>query len=157
MKNIYFILIAVSICISSCKTQRLIAEGAALTLVADNFSFTEGPAADKNGNVYFTDQPNNRILKWNAATNVVADWLQPSGRSNGLYFDHDGNLLSCADQKNELWRIDMEKKVTVLINLAPRKIRGIESQGMILMAENNEGSLAFVSPEKVIDNGGVIS
>ncbi len=49
------------------------------------------------------------------------------------------------------------KQVSVLINLAPRKIRGVESQGMILMAENNEGSLAFVSPEKVIDNGGIIS
>ncbi|MGB0888478.1 MAG: methionine--tRNA ligase [Vicingaceae bacterium] len=49
------------------------------------------------------------------------------------------------------------KQVSVLINLAPRKIRGIESQGMILMAEDNEGSLAFVSPEKVIDNGGIIS
>jgi methionyl-tRNA synthetase len=48
------------------------------------------------------------------------------------------------------------KQVSVLINLAPRKIRGIESQGMILMAENNEGDLAFVSPEKVIDNGGEV-
>ncbi|MBL4667875.1 MAG: methionine--tRNA ligase, partial [Flavobacteriales bacterium] len=48
------------------------------------------------------------------------------------------------------------KQVSVLINLAPRKIRGIESQGMILMAENNEGSLAFVSPEKVMDNGGEV-
>lgn len=49
------------------------------------------------------------------------------------------------------------KQVSVLINLAPRKIRGIESQGMILMAENNEGNLAFISPEKVIDNGGLVS
>lgn len=48
------------------------------------------------------------------------------------------------------------KQVSILVNLAPRKIRGIESQGMILMAENNEGSLAFVSPEKVIDNGGEV-
>lgn len=48
------------------------------------------------------------------------------------------------------------KQVSVLVNLAPRKIRGIESQGMILMAENNEGDLAFVSPEKVIDNGGEV-
>jgi methionyl-tRNA synthetase len=48
------------------------------------------------------------------------------------------------------------KQVSVLINLAPRKIRGIESQGMILMAENNQGDLAFVSPEKVIDNGGEV-
>ncbi len=48
------------------------------------------------------------------------------------------------------------KQVSILMNLAPRKIRGIESQGMILMAENNEGSLAFVSPEKAMDNGGEV-
>jgi methionyl-tRNA synthetase len=48
------------------------------------------------------------------------------------------------------------KQVSILMNLAPRKIRGIESKGMILMAENNEGELAFVSPEKAMDNGGEI-
>jgi methionyl-tRNA synthetase len=45
------------------------------------------------------------------------------------------------------------KKVTVLMNLAPRKIRGVESQGMILMAENDKGELSFVSPEKEFDPG----
>lgn len=40
------------------------------------------------------------------------------------------------------------KRVTLLMNLAPRKIRGVESQGMILMAENSEGKLSFVSPEE---------
>lgn len=48
------------------------------------------------------------------------------------------------------------KKVSVLMNLAPRKIRGVESQGMILMAENNEGKLSFVSPENDFDAGGEI-
>ncbi len=45
------------------------------------------------------------------------------------------------------------KKVSLLVNLAPRKIKGVESQGMILMAENSEGELAFVSPEKDFDSG----
>ena len=45
------------------------------------------------------------------------------------------------------------KTITVLINLAPRKIRGIESHGMILMAENEEGSLSFVAPEKEFSAG----
>jgi methionyl-tRNA synthetase len=45
------------------------------------------------------------------------------------------------------------KTVTVLLNLAPRKIRGVESQGMILMAENTEGELSFVSPEKDFEPG----
>jgi len=45
------------------------------------------------------------------------------------------------------------KTVLVLLNLAPRKIRGIESQGMILMAENEAGELSFLSPEKAFNAG----
>ena len=48
------------------------------------------------------------------------------------------------------------KKVSILMNLAPRKIRGVESQGMILMAENDAGDLCFVSPEKPFNAGGDI-
>lgn len=43
--------------------------------------------------------------------------------------------------------------MSILLNLAPRKIRGVESQGMILMAENEGGELAFVSPTKDIETG----
>lgn len=123
MKHI-LLLTALIIFSSSCTAQNLIAEGAELTLVAENFDFTEGPAVDKNGDVYFTDQPNDRIVKWSAADNSVSDWMKPSGRSNGLYFDHDGNLLSCADNKNELWRIDMDKNVTVLVDNYEGKLLG---------------------------------
>ena len=49
------------------------------------------------------------------------------------------------------------KQVSVLVNLAPKALKGIESQGMILMAENLDGSLSFISPEKPIKNGGIIS
>lgn len=50
------------------------------------------------------------------------------------------------------------KKVTVLVNLAPRKLRGVESQGMILMTENKEGKLVFVNPDADgVLNGEVIS
>lgn len=49
------------------------------------------------------------------------------------------------------------KQVSVLVNLAPKALKGIESQGMILMAENLDGSLSFISPEKPIRNGGTIS
>jgi len=48
------------------------------------------------------------------------------------------------------------KTVSVLLNLEPRKIRGVESQGMILMAENAQGELSFVSPEKEFGAGGEI-
>jgi len=48
-------------------------------------------------------------------------------------------------------------KVTLLSNLAPRKIRGVESKGMILMAENADGQLNFVQPTKAAENGSKIS
>ena len=49
------------------------------------------------------------------------------------------------------------KQVVVVANLAPRKMRGIESNGMILMAEDKEGKLHFVSPDAAIDNGSGVS
>ena len=50
------------------------------------------------------------------------------------------------------------KKVTVLINLAPRELRGVVSEGMILMTENPEGKLVFVNPDReVVDNGATIN
>ena len=48
------------------------------------------------------------------------------------------------------------KTVQILLNLAPRKIRGIESQGMILMAEDAEGKLSFMAPEKGFEAGGSV-
>ena len=49
------------------------------------------------------------------------------------------------------------QQVSVLVNLAPRKIRGVESQGMILMTDTPDGKLAFVEPERAINNGQPIS
>ncbi|MEY2409352.1 MAG: gluconolactonase, partial [Verrucomicrobiota bacterium] len=93
----------------------LLAEGAKVEVLSEGYSFTEGPAVDRDGNVFFTDQPNDRIVKYNAADGTFSDWLKPAGRSNGTYFDKAGNLLACADEKNELWSIAPDKKVTVLI------------------------------------------
>ncbi|HEY4876320.1 MAG TPA: methionine--tRNA ligase subunit beta, partial [Puia sp.] len=49
------------------------------------------------------------------------------------------------------------KQVVVVANLAPRKMRGVESNGMILMAENSEGKLYFINPDEVINNGSSVS
>ncbi len=100
--------------IATAAESNLIAPGAKLEKLAATFSFTEGPAADKEGNVFFTDQPNDRIVKW-STDGSFSDWLKPAGRSNGTYFDKDGNLITCADEKNELWSISPDKKVTVLV------------------------------------------
>jgi gluconolactonase len=93
---------------------KLIMQGAKLEKLADGFLFTEGPSADAKGNVYFTDQPNDRIMVWNTKTGLSV-FMKPAGRSNGMAFDKKGNLWSCADEKDELWKITPGKTVEVVV------------------------------------------
>ncbi len=99
----------------------VIEAGAKLEKLADGFLFTEGPSADAKGNVYFTDQPNDRIMIWSVG-GELSTFVQPCGRSNGLAFDRDGYLWACADEKNELWRISPDKKVEVVLGIYNEKI-----------------------------------
>lgn len=90
--------------------QTVTAPDAELKLLSKEFSFTEGPIADSNGDVYFTDQPNDRIVKYSFADGEFTDWLKPAGRSNGLYFLPPNRLIACADADNELWEINLDDK-----------------------------------------------
>lgn len=109
----------------SSQSDSIIAKGATLTKVSDKFSFTEGPTSDKNGNVYFTDQPNDKILKWNPFDNSITTFREPAGRANGLYVDHNGHILAAADEKNQLWRIALNGKVDTLItHFENKKLNG---------------------------------
>jgi len=87
-----------------------------LDTIQTGFSFTEGPAVDKNGNVFFTDQPNDKIFRWDAATGAITTFLTGTGRSNGMAFDKDGNLIACADMHGELWKIHPDGSHEVLVN-----------------------------------------
>jgi gluconolactonase len=87
-----------------------------LDTIQKGFSFTEGPAVDKHGNVFFTDQPNDKIYRWDAATGAITTFLTGTGRSNGMAFDKDGNLIACADMHGELWKIYPDGTHDVLVN-----------------------------------------
>jgi gluconolactonase len=87
--------------------------GSKPTLISRQFNFTEGPARDIYGNVFFTDQPNNKIWKYDTSGNLSL-FMDKAGRSNGLYFDSKGNLLACADMDNQLWAIDSHGKIKIL-------------------------------------------
>jgi len=87
-----------------------------LVIVEDGFSFTEGPAVDRHGNVFFTDQPNDRIHRWDAGTGNVTLFLEGTGRANGMAFDRHGNLIAAADMHGELWKIRPDGSHQVLID-----------------------------------------
>jgi gluconolactonase len=119
----------------------IIQPGATLEKLAGGFEFTEGPYADMKGNVFFTDQPNNRIMKW-STDNVLSIFMQPCGRSNGLAFDRKGNLWSCADEKNELWCIAPDKSVTRI----PSKYNGKALNGPNDIWPVPGGGIYFTDP-----------
>ncbi|MHB1178509.1 MAG: SMP-30/gluconolactonase/LRE family protein [Daejeonella sp.] len=96
-------------------SSNIIASGAKPKLVSGQFSFTEGPAVDKQGNIFFTDQPNDKIWKYDTEGELSV-FLDKTGRSNGMYFDKKGNLVTAADEKNQFWSISPDKKITVLLD-----------------------------------------
>ena len=120
----------------------IVAPGAQLEKLAGGFIFTEGPASDANGNIYFTDQPNDRIHLW-SVDGKLSTFMQPCGRSNGLCFDPAGKLIACADEKNEMWSIDVTtKEHTVLFGTFNGKLLNGPNDVWV----HPDGSMYFSDP-----------
>lgn len=93
-------------------------------LISKEFSFSEGPAVDKRGNIFFVDQPNDRIWEYDI-NGKLSLFMEHTLHSNGMYFDAKGNLISCADEQEQLVSISPDKKITVLIDdFAGKKLNG---------------------------------
>ncbi len=91
------------------------APGAQVEKLGEGYKFTEGPVADAKGNVFFTDQPNNKIIRWDAETSQFSTFSDKAGRANGMYFDKKGNLVACSDEDNQVWSFDKKGNPTVLV------------------------------------------
>lgn len=110
--------------------------------ISDQFSFTEGPSSDPEGNVYFTDQPNDKIYVWEWKTNKITEFLNKTGRANGTHFDKDGNLITCSDHQGEIWKISKDKKVQVLL----KGFEGKRLNGPNDVWNDSFGGLYFTDP-----------
>lgn len=130
-------------CAKAVATSGLIAPGAELTEISSEFRFTEGPAADAAGSVYFTDQPNDQIMIY-TADGYLKTFMQPAGRSNGMYFDADGSLIACADEKNQLWRINVKTKEHIV--LAQRYEGGLLNGPNDVWIHPKKGWIYFTDP-----------
>ena len=119
----------------------VVASGARLEKLAGGCDFTEGPTCDADGNVFFTDQPNNRILKW-GVDGGLSTFLQPAGRANGMCFDLAGHLIACADEQNELWSIAPDGIVTVLVS----EYGGVRLNGPNDVWVRPDGAMYFTDP-----------
>jgi gluconolactonase len=113
-KRFSIVLAAVLAAVCVAQDTGVVAPGAEVKKLAGDFRFTEGPAADAEGDVYFSDIPNSRIHKWSVGDGALRTFREDSGGANGLYFDKDGNLLACEGRGRRLVSITPEGEVTVL-------------------------------------------
>jgi len=102
----FFLMISVSV---FSQKSEIVARNAEIEKAGTGFAFTEGPAVASDGKVYFTDQPNNRIYVWDEKEGISL-WLEGTHRSNGMYFNAKGQLVTCADLNNQLGYFDENKK-----------------------------------------------
>ncbi len=119
----------------------VLASGAKVERLLGDCQFTEGPTVDSAGNVLFTDQPNDRILKW-SVSGSGSTFRQPAGRANGMCYDPRGDLIVCADEKNELWSIRPDGQTTVLL----REYQGKPFNGPNDVWAAPGGGLYFTDP-----------
>ena len=109
------VVLAVTVIAVCCGAEKasVVAEGAKIEKLAGGFKFTEGPAADAKGNIFFTDIPNNRIHKWTLDGELIT-FKKDSGGANGLFFDKNGSLLACEGGNRRLVSIQRNGRKKVL-------------------------------------------
>jgi gluconolactonase len=113
-RKISFLLLALIASVTPSRAQDVVAPGATLQKLAGGFAYTEGATCDAAGNVFFVDQPNDRIMEW-TTNGQLSVFMHPSRHANGMEFDARGDLVACADEHNQLWTIAPDKTATVLV------------------------------------------
>jgi len=78
----------------------------------DGKPFTEGATCAPNGDVYFVEQNSDKIMRWSVAERKLSVFMHPSGYANGMSFDYHGNLIACADERNQVWSISLHERAS---------------------------------------------
>jgi gluconolactonase len=124
--------------------------------VTRGFKFTEGPAVDGAGNVYFTDIPNNRIHKIDAASGKVSVFLENSGGANGLMFGPDGRLYGCQNGKKRIAAWDAKGQESTIADEVESNDLVITKDGGVYFTDFGNKRVWYVSPKgekRVVDEG----
>ncbi len=120
----------------------LIAKGAEVQKAGSGYSFTEGSSVARDGRVFFTDQPNDRIYIWDEKAGISL-FKEDCERSNGTWFDPSGNLLSCADLNNRLVKFTPSGEMTVLLG---NGYQGRHLNGPNDLWQDKQGGIYFTDP-----------
>jgi gluconolactonase len=122
--------------------EALVGKGEQVRKAGAGYAFTEGPSVARDGRVFFTDQPNDRIYVWDQNSGITL-FKESCGRSNGTWFDRDGNLLACADLRNSIVKITPSGELTVIYD---QGFRGAHLNGPNDLWQDSKGGIYFTDP-----------
>lgn len=112
------------------------------TRIEDSAIFTEGPAVDLNGHVYFTNIRVSKILKWDPKTKALSIFREQSNAANGLRFDPEGNLLACEGGAGRVTLTDMKSGE---ISVLAERFQGKRLQSPNDLDFDSKGRIYFTS------------
>ena len=125
-------------------------------LVSEGHGFTEGPATNSKGEVFFSDIPNNRIHKIDLEGKVSV-FAENTGGANGLAFGPDGRLFACADKKQQITAYTPDGKEAVLVTGFGSNDLCVTHEGNIYATDPGAKKIWLVTKDgdkKVVDEGG---
>ncbi len=124
-------------------------------LVGEGYKFTEGPAANDKGEVFFTDIPNNRIHKI-SLDGKVSVFKEETGGANGLMFGPDGKLYACANGKKRIVAYDADGKEMVVAEDVNSNDLVVTRKGEIYFTDPGNKKVWFINAKRekqVVDEG----
>jgi gluconolactonase len=124
-------------------------------LVSEGHRFTEGPATNSKGEVFFTDIPNNRIHKIGLGSKVTV-FKEDTGGANGLMFGPDGRLYACQNGRKRIVAYDMAGTETVIADGLESNDLAVTHKGEIYVTDPANKQVWFVNAKgekRVVDSG----
>ena len=117
-------------------------------MVSEGHKFAEGPAADLEGNVFFTDIPNNRIHRIDATSGKLTLFAENSGGANGLMFGPDGKLYACQNGLKQIGAYDKEGKVEMVVSDIESNDLVVAGDGSMFVTDPKGGRVWYISPKR---------
>ncbi|MDA1053201.1 MAG: SMP-30/gluconolactonase/LRE family protein [Planctomycetota bacterium] len=133
----------------------ILIDGEAWELVGEGYKFTEGPAVDDTGNVFFTDVPHNKIYKI-ALDGTITTFVEESHRTSGLIFGPGGKLYGCRRGMKQIVAFDPDGKAEVIAADVDGNDLVVNREGGVYFTEPSTNQVWYIAPsgeKRVVDHG----